>query len=335
MHGERKYPSTAILHTQAYLREHFSDDIARKVLIRAEVAPGITPTDRVAAIDVPRTIQSACEIVGDIDLGFKIGAEFTMPGFLAFYIARSSQTVGEALKDAGEFLTTNTSLFTVNRVAHKDRFDFVIVLQSRDLLKYPRWVEFALTGAHAQLRDFSTVDFQPTAVHLGHSRRSPGEDVQDWFGSPILTEQRSNMLEYPNEVLVHDVKYHDPYLHDILVTQARALMGATVGSGPDIVSKVDLEIMRQWASGTPSLDGISRELGMSTRSISRKLRERGTTFREMLHGARMRLACQYLKETDLKIQEISYALGYAEQSAFTTSFRNEFGMSPKDFRKTS
>gem|GEM_PF-869677 len=78
---------------------------------------------------------------------------------------------------------------------------------------------------------------------------------------------------------------------------------------------------------------IAREIGMSSRTMRRKLAEEGSSFQEVLDECRMRQALfEFRTRPDLSIAEIALRLGYAEHSNFTRAFHRWSGVSPQAFR---
>jgi AraC-like DNA-binding protein len=78
---------------------------------------------------------------------------------------------------------------------------------------------------------------------------------------------------------------------------------------------------------------IAREIGMSSRTMRRKLAEEGRSFQEVLDECRMRQALfEFRTRPDLSIAEIALRLGYAEHSNFTRAFHRWNGVSPQAFR---
>ncbi len=73
---------------------------------------------------------------------------------------------------------------------------------------------------------------------------------------------------------------------------------------------------------TPSSEMIAEMLGMSSRTLQRKLDEEGTRYKDLLNELRLELALYYLKNTDLSLDSIAYQLGYAEASSFYRSFKH-------------
>ncbi len=78
---------------------------------------------------------------------------------------------------------------------------------------------------------------------------------------------------------------------------------------------------------------IAREIGMSSRTMRRKLAEEGSSFQEVLDECRMRQALfEFRTRPDLSIAEIALRLGYAEHSNFTRAFHRWSGQSPQAWR---
>jgi AraC-like DNA-binding protein len=77
---------------------------------------------------------------------------------------------------------------------------------------------------------------------------------------------------------------------------------------------------------------ISRKLGMSQRTLARRLSEEGLTFAGVLEELKLDLAKRYLQDEDLPLSEIAWLLGYREASAFTHIFHRWFGKTPREMQ---
>jgi AraC-like DNA-binding protein len=86
----------------------------------------------------------------------------------------------------------------------------------------------------------------------------------------------------------------------------------------------------------PSVDRIARVLGLSRRTLNRRLAQEGSTVKALLEDARGALARQLLEETCMPVCEIAAALNYTTPSAFSPAFRKwTGGVSPRQFRTAS
>lgn len=78
---------------------------------------------------------------------------------------------------------------------------------------------------------------------------------------------------------------------------------------------------------------MAGHFAMTIRSLQRKLKEEGTTFRELLDEVRKEIAIGYLKEGNDSICEIALLLGFTDQSAFHHAFKRWTGKTPGGYRK--
>lgn len=91
-------------------------------------------------------------------------------------------------------------------------------------------------------------------------------------------------------------------------------------------------IARCLPSGAPALTQVARALGVSGRTLQRRLTEEGTTLRALVEATREELALSYLDSGRLRVAEIAYLLGYSEPGTFTTAFKRWRGLSPSEHR---
>ena len=86
------------------------------------------------------------------------------------------------------------------------------------------------------------------------------------------------------------------------------------------------------SSRLPGQEEASRQLGFSHRTLHRRLRSNGRTYRQLKDDFRLDLARQYLDSGHLTQKEISHALGYTSPSAFCRAFKSWTGESPGAYR---
>jgi AraC-like DNA-binding protein len=101
---------------------------------------------------------------------------------------------------------------------------------------------------------------------------------------------------------------------------------------PDIVSRVKAAIVERLPSGAPSAETIAADLAMSARTLQRRLADADETYSVLLEAVRRDLAAQYVTDASRSLAEISFLLGFSEQSAFSRAFRRWHGRSPTEVR---
>lgn len=85
--------------------------------------------------------------------------------------------------------------------------------------------------------------------------------------------------------------------------------------------------------GYPDLETVATRLSMSTRTLKRRLNERGFGFRQLLDEVRRKDATRLLEDTNLSVEEVAFRLGYTAHSNFIRAFRSWTGTTPSAFRK--
>jgi len=173
----------------------------------------------------------------------------------------------------------------------------------------------------------------PVYVHM---RRSPPSDTQPWddlFGVNVRFGQAENCLAIRSEDASKQLIGSNPMLvamHEDVIKRQIAELDRS-----DILNRTLAAIMEQLPSGDVNEVSVSRALNMTTRTMHRKLQEKGLGFRSLLTRARKELVKRYLDEPAYSITEISFLLGYADTSAFSRAFRRWYGTSPTEARQGS
>ncbi len=101
---------------------------------------------------------------------------------------------------------------------------------------------------------------------------------------------------------------------------------------PATTERVRTVLAERLPAGDASIEGVSRSLGMSSRTLQRQLQLESSSFRAVLAGTRQQLATHYLDRGDLSVTEIARLLGYSEPTSFQRAFRAWTGRTPHQAR---
>ena len=126
----------------------------------------------------------------------------------------------------------------------------------------------------------------------------------------------------------------DNELLKILKRHCQQILGARPKS-IGLISEVQQLIATLLPSGQPKIDAVAQNLGMSSRTLTRRLTQDGLTYKDLLDELRRKLAFQYLSDERISIKKVAYLLGYSEISAFYHAFRRWTGSSPVRHRLKS
>ncbi len=145
-------------------------------------------------------------------------------------------------------------------------------------------------------------------------------------------------FDAPVDVLVFDADSLDtPFVthnEDLLATLLPALDASlgTFGRDQSFADEVDAVLARSLHGQRPSVDALARSLGMSARTLQRRLAQDGTNYQQQLDRVRQRVARRLLGSTDLAPGEIAFFLGFEEVNSFSRAFHQWEGVTPNRWR---
>lgn len=166
--------------------------------------------------------------------------------------------------------------------------------------------------------------------------RSAPPDPQPWydfFGVKVQFDQTENSLAIENRDAVKPLTGSNPALvalNEDVIRRQLAVMDRS-----DILNRTLAAIIEQLPSGGVSEITIAKDLNLTTRTLHRKLGEKGISFRSLLTNVRKELVKRYIDDPGYSVTEISFLLGYTDTSAFSRAFKRWYGKSPTQSRKQS
>jgi len=128
------------------------------------------------------------------------------------------------------------------------------------------------------------------------------------------------------------VVHSDPYLNDLLVKYCEAALANKRGDRSHLRTRVENAISPLLPHGRVVVADVARSLGMSERTLARKLSDEGLNFTEILQQLRRDLAVRYLDDHKLHISKIAWLLGFNEVSSLTHTFKRWTGRTPSQLR---
>jgi AraC-like DNA-binding protein len=126
--------------------------------------------------------------------------------------------------------------------------------------------------------------------------------------------------------------HSDPYLNDLLLKYCEAALADRRSNTSQLRTKVENAVSSMLPHGRVLAQDIARTLGMSERTLARKLSDEGLNFTEILQHLRQDLAARYLDDRKLHVSKIAWLLGFRDVSAFTHAFKRWTGRTPSQMR---
>jgi len=174
----------------------------------------------------------------------------------------------------------------------------------------------------------------PLAVGFTHSPPADIRPYENFFGCPVRFDQPEPVIRIGLDLLASPLKSPDPALILVLEQHAERLL-SQLPQQEEIVEQVRKAVAQLLREGEPDIEKVSIRLCCSSRTLQRRLKTAGTSFRDELNLVRHQLAASYLQDPRLQIVEVALLLGYSEHSAFTRAFREWTGKTPQQLREQS
>jgi AraC-like DNA-binding protein len=205
------------------------------------------------------------------------------------------------------------------------------------LSNYPSASRHLVESVFAGIRVFSTwlagMELPSPRMQFVHAQQSDEAEYVRIFGAVPQFGDSVNAAHFDAQLLGWPVPNADVGLYPVLQQHAEQLLQARTRSDQGIAAQVHAAIIRNLAHDRVRLSSIAEELNLSPRTLQRKLNEAGASFQQVLDQARFALATDYLRQDGLSLVDISFLLGYQEQSAFTHAFKEWAGVNPGAWRE--
>ena len=279
-------------------------------------------------------LDAAAEHLGDTCFGLDFGSGIDpLDAGLIGYVATSSAKLGEAIHNFVTYISVFSEGVRPRLEIEGQLAIFSLEVIDPDVRQRQQIYEFGLTLAMNTTRFVMGRRLVPEWVEFGHDRRNDIDEFRRYFGAPVHFGMPRNAIILKRSHLDLRCRSADARLLRILKGYCEEILKQRPEKG-DLKHDVEHLIATHLPSGAATKQRVARELGMSERTLARRLSDLGTSFAQILEEVRHQLAVRYLEEPDVRASEVSYLLGYSEPSAFNHAFRRWTGVSPSKFRST-
>lgn len=269
----------------------------------------------------------------DQSFGLQVGRD-VKPGSLNSlgYALMSSQNMEEALKIQkafGGIITDSAEL----KIDFKDQYVIVSFTVEGDdpetvrplndmfmstIWNYSNWI----TRTEGKLHAITFTHAEPVYI----------EAYKDVFGVEPEFDQDACSFVFDKKYLKDPLYQADASLNAVMQERAQTELDKAK-SHISVYAAAAYHIRKLLPVQKATLIMVAEQLNMSERSLSRKLKDEGYSFKAVLQSVRETLAFEYLKNQEVSVTDIANKLGYRDYSAFSHAFRSWTGYSPKEFRE--
>jgi AraC-like DNA-binding protein len=264
-------------------------------------------------------------------LGFHLAQNFDLREIgMLYYVMASSGTLGDALQRATRYARiVNEGIHLRYREGKQltISFEYVDVARHQDRHQ----IEFFMVALVRLVRQLSGRNLFPSRVNLTHHRDRFHARLRKFFGCDVRFGSRTDEIAFASSIRPMALASADPYLNALLIAQCEQTYAHRLRPAA-LRASIENEIVPLLPHGNAQAPEIARRLGMSQRTLARRLAAEGSSFTAILEALKSDLAKHYLAEAGLPITTIAWLLGYQEVSAFAHAYKRWTGTTPKQAR---
>lgn len=292
------------------------------------------PETRLPIVSMWKLWHNAVEQTQDDAFGITV-AEHVFPTHLnaLLFAIQSSQSLREIIERLIRYATVVSTIINLSLIEEPNnkqaRLRFISLAQDTERPNAP--FDAFLAIAVKNIRDVMAMEDKGIVkIELRRPEPKNLDKFQRFFNRPIEFGCKHNDLIFESKLLDTPLaaanadlaRINDQLLDDYL----KRLNQKTISLK---VKEVILDCLPD--SGI-NQEQVANRLNMSVRNLHRKLAEEDTSFKNLLDTIRQDLALRYLKSA-MSISDITYSLGFVDQSSFSRAFKRWTGQSPSQYRK--
>jgi len=323
-----------------------------RAVIRDAATEGLNPAPLFALIGLDQHVDAASDQHVDVEryyaLWDRIMSDLGDPGFpvraaiasgiedneVFGFLAMSCQTLGEAFAKTARY----RELYNIGA-----RWEVEPDGATLRLLFYPWPGDMARSGVRAAVEyavahmfrtgnQLTGKSLQAIAVRFVHAAPARTTAHAELFGvTPVFAAQQNELI-IDAGILGLPITSFNSKLRDYFEQQCMELAGRFKIDAP-LAVRVQRELMTAMDGGEPSMDAISKRLGMSGRSLQRRLAEEDTRFDALLDDVRHEFAKRYLAKGNVSASEVAFLIGFQSPTAFFRAFKRWTGDTPGNYQR--
>jgi AraC-like DNA-binding protein len=231
---------------------------------------------------------------------------------LLYYVLASSSTLGDALKRFSRYSAIHNEGVQITYRENNNKVSMIFKHIGIARLDDRHQIEFFIVTLLRLCRQLTGRHSSPVAIKLIHRRTQLPSQLRSLFGCNVAFGSEVDDVIYAQPLKNAAVVNGDPYLNTLLVKYCEEALSDRRVRSHTWQLNVENAITPLLPHGQPAMAEIAQRLGLSRRTLARRLASEGRTFAQVLDTLRFDLAKRYLQEHELHISEVAWLLGYQE-----------------------
>jgi len=285
------------------------------------------PACRVSFRQGREAILRALKMAKGRALGLETGMreKITSVGLVG-YAMLTANTVGDAVRLGLELQKDTGSMLEFDTRSGPDGVVVTAASRFHDPDIYVFLVEEAFASFMGIAIGLIGDGFKPLRVDLAYPAPPHADVYQRVFGCQIRFGQIENAFVYDPAWYKMPLATADPFSHRQLL-EFMAYNRIRSREAAEIIESVE-RVLRQKLQTRNHISKVARILGMSERTLRRRLAESGVSFQSLLDGLRKNRALELLANHEMSVEQIAFAVGFTDPHNFRRAFRRWTGATP-------
>lgn len=312
------------------------DDHRRQALLSS------VGVDALAAIDPKLMVADAdyyglCEtLVREDDQGYslplRVGASMCCDDYGAFGLAwKTAPDLRGSFARAERYGNVLTSVSTYELKSEDGKLLMMLNRSGRRSLGLRISNEQTIAAMMQISREVAEKPVFPEGVYFKHAPPNNTSAHEDYFGCPVYFSSDCDALWVSRETIDTANRLGDIGVSSFFDRHLEAELAA-LADDSELGRRVRIQVSQALSQGVPGISNIASRLGMSGRTLQRRLAAKDLAYQKLVDDARRELAERLLRASSYSLAEIAFLTGFAEQSSFTRAFKRWAGQTPRSFR---
>lgn len=283
--------------------------------------------------DYIRLVTNALNVTRDSALGLKLGQTINLAMFGAFgYALMSSRT----LRDASDVFLKYQELPGQLTMISSEQDGYDLVIRFKPLYPFEDQVliyaiEEVLSTTYYGMNFLVNQEIKLMEICLSYPAPEHAGLYEEMFHCPVKFKMHENCMRLNAVYFDLPVSSADKNVYEYCTHFCDEMLKGRRNPYPFVenIRNIIMTSLDRYIK----IEEMAKELGLSIRSLNRRLKECGTSYKKIMNGVRTDLATRYLEDTNLSIDQIADLIGFSETTAFRKAFKAWTGNSATQHRK--
>ncbi|WP_170330880.1 helix-turn-helix domain-containing protein [Ruegeria arenilitoris] len=297
-------------------------------LSRETIAP---PATVYTAHQEAMFVRYACDALGDVTFAAQAGLQFKSTSSLTAYISKYSRDLRQVMENTSRFhkIIDPAIMFSLRLAGNFATIE--ADWKDASFARYHRRTEFLMFAGLSRMRTLTQANFFPIELRFQHEVGECRLKFEKLAGFPVVFGAERLEIVLAPSALDLPVPTYDSNLRAHLLEYGERVLAERRSPEQKLRAQVEGLITRSMPGAVINADEAAANLGMSSRTFARRLKDEGVSYRDIVDDLRCDLAQTFITN-GMPLSEIAFSLGYSDQPAFSTAFKRWTGQAPSTFR---